>query len=66
MSGITYGQWQARMSSQVAAESVREHYDLKTQMLKLENQKLKEELLKLQKDNKQIDREEQLRSDRWA
>jgi hypothetical protein len=66
MSGITYGQWQARMSSQVAAESVREHYDLKTQMLKLENQKLKEELLKLQKDNRQIDREEQLRSDRWA
>ena len=66
MSGITYGQWQARMSSQVAAESVREHYDLKTQMLKLENQKLKEELLKLQKDNRQIDQEEQLRSDRWA
>jgi hypothetical protein len=66
MSGITYGQWQARMSSQVAAESVREHYDLKTQMLKLENQKLKEELLKLQKDNEQIDREQQLRSDRWA
>ena len=66
MSGITYGQWQARMSSQVAAESVREHYDLKTQMLKLENQKLKEELLKLQKDNRQIDREEQLRSERWA
>lgn len=66
MSGITYGQWQARMSSQVATESVREHYDLKTQMLKLENQKLKEELLKLQKDNRQIDREEQLRSDRWA
>lgn len=66
MSGITYGQWQARMSSQVAAESVREHYDLKTQMLKLENQKLKEELLKLQKDNIQIDQEEQLRSDRWA
>ena len=66
MSGITYGQWQARMSSQVAAESVREHYDLKSQMLRLENQKLKEELLKLQKDNRQIDREEQLRSDRWA
>ena len=66
MSGITYGQWRARMSSQVAAESVSEHYDLKTQMLKLENQKLKEELLKLQKDNRQIDREEQLRSDRWA
>lgn len=66
MSGITYGQWQARMSSQVAAQSVREHYDLKNQMLRLENQKLKEELLKLQKDNRQIDREEQLRSDRWA
>jgi len=66
MSGITYGQWQARMSSQVAAESVREHYDLKSQMLRLENQKLKEELLQLKKDNRQIEREQQLQSDRWA
>ena len=66
MSGVTYGQWQARMSSQAAAESSREYHDLKSQMLRLENQKLKEEILKLQKDNRQIDREEQLQSERWA
>jgi hypothetical protein len=54
------------MTSQVAAESVREHYDLKSQMLRLENQKLKEEILKLKKDNQQIEREQQLQSDRWA
>jgi len=66
MSGVTYGQWQARMSSQAAAESSREYHDLKCQMLRLENQKLKEEILRLQKDYAQIDREEQLRSDRWA
>jgi len=66
MSGVTYGQWQARMSSQAAAESSREYHDLKCQMLRLENQKLKEEILRLQKDYAQIDREEQLRSERWA
>jgi hypothetical protein len=66
MSGVTYGQWQARMSSQAAAESSREYHNLKCQMLRLENQKLKEEILRLQKDYAQIDREEQLRSDRWA
>lgn len=66
MSGVTYGQWQARMSSQAAAESSREYHDLKAQMLRLENQKLKEEILRLQKDNRQLDREEQLRSERWA
>jgi len=66
MSGVTYGQWQARMTSQAAAESSREYHDLKCQMLRLENQKLKEEILRLQKDYAQIDREEQLRSERWA
>jgi hypothetical protein len=66
MSGATYGQWWARMSSQAAAESSREYHDLKSQMLKLENQKLKEEILKLKKDNNIIEREQQLQSDRWA
>jgi hypothetical protein len=54
------------MSSQAAAESSREYHDLKCQMLRLENQKLKEELLQLKKDNRQIEREQQLQSDRWA
>ena len=66
MSGVTYGQWQARMTSQAAAESSREYHDLKCQMLRLENQKLKEEILRLQKDNNIIEREQQLQSDRWA
>lgn len=66
MSGITYGQWWAKMASQAAAESSREYHDLKSKKLKLENQKLKEEILKLQKDNRQIEREQQLQSDRWA
>lgn len=66
MSGVTYGQWWARMASQAASESSREYYDLKTQRLKLENQKLKEEIIKLQKDNKIIEREQELQSDRWA
>jgi len=66
MSGVTYGQWQARMTSQTAAESSREYHDLKCQMLRLENQKLKEEILRLQKDNNIIEREQQLQSDRWA
>jgi len=66
MSGVTYGQWQARMTSQAAAENSREYHDLKCQMLRLENQKLKEEILKLQKDNNIIEREQQLQSDRWA
>ena len=51
MSGITYGQWRAQMTSQVAAESSREYYDLKSEKLRLENEKLKEELLKLKKEN---------------
>jgi hypothetical protein len=38
------------MSSQVAAESAREYYDLKSEKLRLENEKLKEEILKLKKD----------------
>ena len=50
MSGITYGQWRAQMTSQVAAESSREYYDLKSERLRLENEKLKEELLKLKKE----------------
>jgi len=54
------------MASQAASESSREYYDLKTQRLKLENQKLKEEIIKLQKDNKIIEREQELQSDRWA
>jgi len=66
MSGVTYGQWWARMASQAASESSRENHDLKSQMLKLENQKLKEEILKLKKDNNIIEREQQLQSDRWA
>ena len=48
---MTFGQWRAQMTSQVAAESSREYYDLKSEKLRLENEKLKEELLKLKKEN---------------
>lgn len=48
---MTFGQWRAQMSSQVAAESSREYYDLKSEKLRLENEELKEELLKLKKEN---------------
>lgn len=50
MSGITYGQWWGRMSSQAASEAAARYYDAKTEQVAEETQKLRNEneLLKQQ------------------
>jgi len=67
MSGVTYGQWWAQMRQQAAHDSIVEsRRDLKTQRLELENQKLKERILQLERKTKEEVRDEQIQSDRWA
>lgn len=68
MPGVTYGQWWSQMRQQAALDSIAEsRRDLKTQRLELENQKLKERILQLERKTKEEEvRDEQIQSDRWA
>lgn len=67
MSGVTYGEWWSRMRQQAALDSIAEsRRDLRTQRLELENQKLKERVLQLERKTKEEVRDEQIQSDRWA
>jgi len=67
MPGVTYGEWWSRMRQQAALDSISEsRRDLKTRMLELENQKLKERILQLERKTKEEVRDEQIQSDRWA
>ena len=55
------------MRQQVALDSIAEsRRDLRTQRLELENQKLKERILQLERKTKEEVRDEQIQSDRWA
>lgn len=67
MPGVTYGEWWSRMRQQAALDSIVEsRRDLRTQRLELENQKLKERVLQLERKTKEEVRDEQIQSDRWA
>jgi hypothetical protein len=69
MSGITYGQWWSQMRQQVANESLADsRRDLRTRNLELENSKLKEQVLALEKKLKTTEeiKDEERSSDRWA
>ena len=67
MPGVTYGQWWSQMRQQAALDSIAEsRRDLRTQRLELENQKLKERILQLERKTKEEVRDEQIQSDRWA
>lgn len=69
MSGITYGQWWSQMRQQVANESLADsRRDLRTRNLELENSKLKEQVLALEKKlkTKEEIKDEERSSDRWA
>jgi len=55
------------MRQQAALDSIAEsRRDLRTQLLELENQKLKERVLQLERKTKEEVRDEQIQSDRWA
>ena len=55
------------MRQQVAVDAIAEsRADLKTQRLQLENQKLKERVLELERKTKEEVKDEQIQSDRWA
>jgi len=54
MSGITYGQWHARMSAQVANENASAYYDAERRRVEAETAKLKLEKAKLEAEIEQI------------
>lgn len=56
MSGITYGQWRARMSAQVASENASAYYDAQRRRVEAETEKLKLEKAKLEAEIEQMRR----------
>lgn len=51
MSGITYGQWWGRMSSQVANENASEYYRAKTRLVSAETERIKAEEAEIRRQN---------------
>lgn len=62
MSGITYGQWWARMSAQVANDNASAYYDAQRRRVEAETEKVEAETEKLKLEKAKLEAEiEQMR-----